>query len=137
MRISDWSSDVCSSDLRRQPRLQRGDWGSPEKSEGNGAVLRLHRMMEPMRLDDAAHIGRTRQIAVADPLEDEHVVETEIDRAIGSDAAAHPCPGVAPAKPHAREEAEDRGYGEHYGEPVVFLEQAVARLVVPQIGRAN
>src|SRR3546814_20533655 len=96
MRISDWSSDVCSSDLRRQPRLQRGDWGSPEKSEGNGAVLRLHRMMEPMRLDDAAHIGRTRQIAVADPLVDEHVVETEIDRAIGSDAAAHPCPGVAP-----------------------------------------
>src|SRR3546814_2001057 len=90
---------------RRQPRLQRGDWGSPEKSEGNGAVLRLHRMMEPMRLDDAAHIGRTRQIAVADPLVDEHVVETEIDRAIGSDAAAHPCPGVAPAKPHAREEA--------------------------------
>src|SRR3546814_14937290 len=87
-------------------------------------------MMEPMRLDDAAHIGRTRQIAVADPLVDEHVVETEIDRAIGSDAAAHPCPGVAPAKPHAREEAEDRGYGEHYGEPVVFLEKAVARLVV-------
>src|SRR3546814_6497200 len=74
-----------------------------------------------MRLDDAAHIGRTRQIAVADLLVDEHVVETEIDRAIGSDAAAHPCPGVAPAKPHAREEAEDRGYGEHYGEPVVFL----------------
>src|SRR3546814_19906469 len=57
------------------------------------------------------------------------------DRAIGSDAAAHPCPGVAPAKPHAREEAEDRGYGEHYGEPVVFLEQAVARLVVALVKR--
>src|SRR3546814_9187486 len=65
MRISDWSSDVCSSDL----------------------------------------------------------------------ADAHPCPGVAPAKPHAREEAEDRGYGEHYGEPVVFLEQAVARLVVALVKR--
>src|SRR3546814_11171689 len=94
-------------------------------------------MMEPMRLDDAAHIGRTRQIAVADPLVDEHVVETEIDRAIGSDAAAHPCPGVAPAKPHAREEAEDRGYGEHYGEPVVFLEQAVARHVVALVKRSE
>src|SRR3546814_16250420 len=66
---------------------------------------------------------------------DLHVVETEIDRAIGSDAAAHPCQGVAPAKPHAREEAEDREYGEHSGEPDVFLEQAVTRLAVALVKR--
>src|SRR3546814_9645142 len=43
MRISDWSSDVCSSDLRRQGRGQsaRGDGGDGRQArrhEGNGGL---------------------------------------------------------------------------------------------------
>ena len=98
-------------------------------------MLRLHRVVEPVRLDDAAHIGRARHISMAYPPVDDHVMETEIDRSIGSDAAADPCPGIAPAKPHACKEAEDRGCGEHYGEPIVLFEQAVARLVVAFVKR--
>src|SRR3546814_9529027 len=42
MRISDWSSDVCSSDLRRRPR---GRWshGSTERVAWRLRWLRLHR----------------------------------------------------------------------------------------------
>src|SRR3546814_9777214 len=53
MRISDWSSDVCSSDLRRRPRLlrpsaalRRGDGGDarhaaagPRPPAGSGAMV--------------------------------------------------------------------------------------------------
>src|SRR3546814_20499887 len=75
MRISDWSSDVCSSDL------------------------------------------------VADAAVDDHVVEAEIDGAIGGDAAADP--GIASTVPQADtpQEQQDRRDGEDYRIPVVRLER--------------
>src|SRR3546814_1775779 len=40
MRISDWSSDVCSSDLQRRARLLRGGIGLSEAGGGGGDVRR-------------------------------------------------------------------------------------------------
>src|SRR3546814_4661239 len=44
MRISDWSSDVCSSDLRLQPDAVKGD-GRIETLQGGG----LARAVEPLQ----------------------------------------------------------------------------------------
>src|SRR3546814_12435846 len=38
MRISDWSSDVCSSDLARRFRIQYGSEGIGADGEGQGNV---------------------------------------------------------------------------------------------------
>src|SRR3546814_5251750 len=57
MRISDWSSDVCSSDLRR------GAGGVDGKVDGEGRALAGHRIGEdvPARLLDDAVDGREPQ----------------------------------------------------------------------------
>src|SRR3546814_11395244 len=43
MRISDWSSDVCSSDLRWRTWLQEKLWGSRESPQAHASLRReLH-----------------------------------------------------------------------------------------------
>src|SRR3546814_2727520 len=59
MRISDWSSDVCSSDLQREIVLVRiGD----EIERGEVAVLEIHlvNVVAPGVVDDTAHPGPDR-----------------------------------------------------------------------------
>src|SRR3546814_1793435 len=51
MRISDWSSDVCSSDLVDQQERQGGDQKSAECRE----QLALQRNLQVQRPDDQAH----------------------------------------------------------------------------------
>src|SRR3546814_12027704 len=46
MRISDWSSDVCSSDLRTAKDVRRAD-GSVIRFDSNAAVL-VHKNEEPI-----------------------------------------------------------------------------------------
>src|SRR3546814_11447200 len=47
MRISDWSSDVCSSDLRRSqvshPARSAGSWARMVKPDGDGRPLGISR----------------------------------------------------------------------------------------------
>src|SRR3546814_4338107 len=38
MRISDWSSDVCSSDLPREPRVARREHGGESRASGPAGV---------------------------------------------------------------------------------------------------
>src|SRR3546814_2483975 len=76
MRISDWSSDVCSSDLKNRPRTpqialgllpgrrhRRGAGGVDGKVDGEGRALAGHRIGEdvPARLLDDAVDGREPQ----------------------------------------------------------------------------
>src|SRR3546814_8546367 len=42
MRISDWSSDVCSSDLAATPPADRATYGTPAKAPLIFALGRLH-----------------------------------------------------------------------------------------------
>src|SRR3546814_7842810 len=60
MRISDWSSDVCSSDLRRQAERRRTcrtgmeQWGTVEMGVADGARpdrRQRHQMREVQRVD--------------------------------------------------------------------------------------
>src|SRR3546814_4453318 len=39
MRISDWSSDVCSSDLLLALRSRPGSWGSAQRAQGGFEVF--------------------------------------------------------------------------------------------------
>src|SRR3546814_11191602 len=55
VRISDWSSDVCSSDLRR-PR--RGAAGRRLPDDGRGVRARDHRAGRPARADRPEGAGR-------------------------------------------------------------------------------
>src|SRR3546814_7084878 len=56
MRISDWSSDVCSSDL---PARSAGGDGARPHHRADGAARALRRPGAAARLDDAAQPGRT------------------------------------------------------------------------------
>src|SRR3546814_17561010 len=59
MRISDWSSDVCSSDLRGARRHDAGDRGRNGPAGGRG-----RRSLVPEgRADDAAALSRPRECA--------------------------------------------------------------------------
>src|SRR3546814_14209881 len=42
MRISDWSSDVCSSDLNAPPRRANGDVAQPAASSGRAKARYQH-----------------------------------------------------------------------------------------------
>src|SRR3546814_16624372 len=53
MRISDWSSDVCSSDLARRDRLQAGT--DRARKTAGGAALRARRIADRAL---RAHAGR-------------------------------------------------------------------------------
>src|SRR3546814_13958539 len=65
MRISDWSSDVCSSDLRRvplpRPRRQRRRLTHPERSRLLGG--RTHPDMHPVAVVRESEEGVGRQVA--------------------------------------------------------------------------
>src|SRR3546814_6863576 len=58
MRISDWSSDVCSSDLPLRLRLADGDSGTVQAIPSPPASLAIH-----SNDNDGAHRGDWRQIS--------------------------------------------------------------------------
>src|SRR3546814_6413655 len=65
MRISDWSSDVCSSDLKSRQWLEAGDFSSASATNGWRALAALE------RLDgDLAAAGRAYDKALAITPED-------------------------------------------------------------------
>src|SRR3546814_6638310 len=64
MRISDWSSDVCSSDLREgQPRLMFAAWAVAEYI-GHGDVHQQPRAIAQKRLH---HLHRLVVVGLDDP----------------------------------------------------------------------
>src|SRR5690349_15199351 len=93
-----------------QLALQHVGRRRPQESKTNRAVLALGRMMQPMRLDDPLHVGRSRDVAMSDPLMDDHVVKTEVDGAIRRNARADPDGPIPPAKLHAAKQQQDRRY---------------------------
>src|SRR3546814_18369060 len=77
VRISDWSSDVCSSDLRRVPcpAIIRVDWlGDEAKMSPNCALLRL-KPIEPV----LAMLFEMTDISVWAPLSPERDVKNAMD----------------------------------------------------------
>src|SRR3546814_5894698 len=81
MRISDWSSDVCSSDLKFVDREAQALFLL-------GLVPRLAEWLAPLRLEDAAQFALEAAIGGALGLEDaEHA-----RGAIGADLGAEPHP---------------------------------------------
>src|SRR3546814_8737331 len=48
MRISDWSSDVCSSDLAAGDTVR---WIIGDTQSGSGATLQVHILVKPTRAD--------------------------------------------------------------------------------------
>src|SRR5687768_9699603 len=54
----------------------------PEEAEADRAMLAARRMMEPMGLDDALHVGGTRDVAMSYSPMDDHIVEAEVYRAV-------------------------------------------------------
>src|SRR3546814_20320959 len=51
MRISDWSSDVCSSDLRAGTAQEGGAQGPPDAEARGAALSHPARLLEPRRRD--------------------------------------------------------------------------------------
>src|SRR3546814_6878450 len=64
MRISDWSSDVCSSDLSTRPRADNspGQWGPDERLHAL-RLCPLFRYWPETRLVEVAAIARARSYA--------------------------------------------------------------------------
>src|SRR3546814_7355039 len=70
MRISDWSSDVCSSDLPPRSRLaraQRSDAGEPRRQRRPAQCRRLHGRGRRRPLWRRSGAGRGRGAAVPPP----------------------------------------------------------------------
>ncbi len=97
-----------------------------QEAEADAALARLDRMMQPMRLNDPLHIGRTGNMAVGDPLMDQDIVKAEIDEAVSCDPCAAGCCPIAPAPLHAAQQQQDRGEGEDHEIEVVRFPHAVA-----------
>src|SRR3546814_2461652 len=75
MRISDWSSDVCSSDLERklaEQRLQMRHGGAAARAGAN-ALSRFHHQHQRGR---GVRIGFQRQVRIGDRSE-EHTSELQ------------------------------------------------------------
>src|SRR3546814_9683059 len=62
MRISDWSSDVCSSDLHRGSRSRPGEYFGPFASAGavNRTIVALQRAFLLRNCSDSMFAARTR-----------------------------------------------------------------------------
>src|SRR3546814_1997207 len=59
MRISDWSSDVCSSDLRtRRAGGGRGAGGRAGAAAHHGGDTGIQRLLDLLRADEMDKIGR-------------------------------------------------------------------------------
>src|SRR3546814_4279843 len=76
MRISDWSSDVCSSDLGAEPCLAADQRQRPGEGAAlhAGGVWRHRAAREPRRLQRASarrrgHRGRRRELQLLQPAE--------------------------------------------------------------------
>src|SRR3546814_12532614 len=93
MRIGDWSSDVCSSDLRREAVADRLGRGDP--FAGNDRVL------DALQLAQVTSAGGDHQHVVADlALVGDHAAPA-VEHL--RDAAAVPSPLVALAEPRPRD----------------------------------
>src|SRR3546814_21188950 len=79
MRISDWSSDVCSSDLGSRHRRQRGRGriGGARADEGFGRRFERDVETQPFAVE---RIARIRQGARRDARPDRRIFGIEIDR---------------------------------------------------------
>ena len=87
-------------------------------------------MVQPVRLDDALHIAPARDIAAFHPAVDDHVVETEIDRAVSRNPRADPGRPIAGGAARPQDQQDDRRQRENHEIPVVHLPEAGARAVV-------
>src|SRR3546814_1189903 len=58
MRISDWSSDVCSSDLSRAPAIPRSRWGASASDSGAGRFAQALDQRRLLLEADARRIGQ-------------------------------------------------------------------------------
>src|SRR3546814_2145991 len=67
MRISDWSSDVCSSDLLPDEVRARYDWGSPGR---RAFSVSLHNTPHRLRTRGAFFVGSISVIRLSDKTQD-------------------------------------------------------------------
>src|SRR3546814_6921900 len=78
MRISDWSSDVCSSDLDRRPsEHRRACLQSLAAADAGGAVLRVHRGARPRQPAHAQQAADRRQPCRHPRRSEEHTSELQ------------------------------------------------------------
>src|SRR3546814_17688761 len=111
MRISDWSSDVCSSDLAEQAQCAGGDEIEADMTEPAVVSERLgdHRC-EPAA-DDAAQIERHRGAGIA-PARREQARQPAAERAVGE--AHH---ATRPREPHPADDPRPTAPTRHAQKP--------------------
>src|SRR3546814_2363062 len=100
MRISDWSSDVCSSDLARRDRID--EQGATDRVPAEQSALRTFQNLNrgEIELRRGADIGGEGNVrAIAD----------DARRALASDRLGHAADRVVPARRRARSAKEDTG----------------------------
>src|SRR3546814_18229001 len=101
MRISDWSSDVCSSDLTAQPRQEAGEQEGRDRGDDAHAKL-----SDKRRGGGGGHVGKLLGLAQhAMRLFDDRIAEPgDAHDAAGAFAAtlAEPRPALAHARPQRR-----------------------------------
>src|SRR3546814_12700515 len=73
MRISDWSSDVCSSDLQRQPEDERqAEKAGPRLPECGRQIIMLARMVDNVaRPEQADAVRRAVEHIISDIVDHE------------------------------------------------------------------
>src|SRR3546814_20742879 len=81
MRISDWSSDVCSSDLEYDPRI-----GAPEFRQAGRKQIARGAWVSPLQLADDFHHPDAIELRVA-PLDAEQVERSE-ERRVGKECVS-------------------------------------------------
>src|SRR3546814_3521870 len=85
MRISDWSSDVCSSDLAEHPRAQEGDEHGDDdahrpRHEQDGEIGKIaahHQYFAMRHVDDAHQPEAERQAQRGEDVERRHAEAVE------------------------------------------------------------
>src|SRR3546814_20236361 len=114
MRISDWSSDVCSSDLLLQPDIRHqqvgGEQAGPQPPPEMPAVAALGRPPRALQRVDVEHQEHAEDAeVVVDVAEVDNAARDRLD----APAAHHklhriPAPVPEPARPPTRQQEGDR-----------------------------
>src|SRR3546814_16784917 len=104
MRISDWSSDVCSSDLSRAPAIPRSRWGASASDSGAGRFAQALDQRRLLLEADARRIGQRDAPAFHLAVVGE-AAEGREDLRIGLVAAelTHVCDGPRDLMTHAQQ----------------------------------
>src|SRR3546814_4046897 len=84
MRISDWSSDVCSSDLYRGPLIQGGGFAWFQNAGDPAHLLRI----VDLRQDDA--VGRRRRLGEAEEVAQTFLATRAVDPQQAADRPLRP-----------------------------------------------